>query len=233
MDLIGDFAKALGQLVSDRRFQWVVMKALILTVALLAAVTAGVVWSVSLLPDPLFTLPWIGPVSPPLLGAQTLALGGMLIASSFLMFPVAALFLGLFLDKIADAVEERHYPGLPMTRRPGLLEGLRDGIGFALTLIAANALALMLYLLLAPLAPVIFYALNGYLLGREFFQMTALRHSPPPEARRLRRTHRWRIWIAGLLIALPLSVPLLNLLVPVLGLATICHQYHRLTRHST
>ncbi|MEL6476452.1 MAG: EI24 domain-containing protein [Pseudomonadota bacterium] len=232
MALIGDFLKALGQLATDRRFQWVVLKALLLTLGLLGAMTAGAVWAVGLLPDPLFTLPWIGPVSVPLLGAQGLALGGMLVASAFLMFPVAAIFLGLFLDQIADAVEARHYPGLPDTRRPGMVEALRDGLGFALTLVAANALALILYLLLPPVAPLIFYALNGYLLGREFFQMTALRHSAPAEARQLRRRHLLRIWLAGLLMAVPLSIPIINLLIPVLGVATICHQYHRLVQRS-
>ncbi|MEM0943957.1 MAG: EI24 domain-containing protein [Pseudomonadota bacterium] len=227
MALIGDFLRALGQL-SDRRFLWVVLKSLILTVALLAGVGALAAWAVTLLPDPLFTLPWIGPVAAPTLGLQGLALGGLILASSFLMFPVAAIFVSMFLDEIADAVEARHYPGLPPTRRPGLGEGLLSGLGFAGVVIGANLLALVLYLIFVPLAPVIFLGLNGYLLGREYFQMVAIRHHGRAEARALRRRNWLRSWLAGVLMAIPLTVPILNLVVPVLGVATITHQVRRL-----
>ena len=228
MALIGDFLRAVSQL-GDGRFLGVLLKALGLTIALLIGITVAAVWALALLPDPLFTLPVIGAVSIPVLGAQGLALGGMLIASSFLMFPVAAVFVGMFLDQIADAVEARHYPGLPETRRPGLVEGLTVGLGFAGTIIVANLIALIFYILFAPAAPLIFYALNGYLLGREFFQMVAIRHIGPSEARDLRRRHWLRVWLAGLLMAVPLSIPIVNLLIPILGVATVTHQYHRLS----
>lgn len=231
MALIGDFFRALGQL-ADRRFRWVLLKSLGLTLAILIAVTALAVWAVALLPDPLFTLPWIGAVSIPVLGAQGLALGGMLLASVFLMFPVAAIFVGMFLDEIADAVEARHYPGLPETRRPGLIEGALSGLGFAGTILVANLIALIFYLLLPPFAPLIFYAMNGYLLGREFFQLVAARHIDGPATRVLGRTYWLRIWLAGCLVAVPLSIPILNLIVPVLGVATMTHQYHRLYRRA-
>ncbi|MEM7506824.1 MAG: EI24 domain-containing protein [Pseudomonadota bacterium] len=231
MALIGDFFKALAQF-ADRRFRWVLLKSLGFTLAILIAVTAVAVWAVTLLPDPLFTLPWIGAVSVPLLGAQGLALGGMLLASVFLMFPVAAIFVGMFLDEIADAVEARHYPGLPDTRSPGLIEGALSGLGFAGVMVLANLLALIFYLLLPPFAPFIFYAMNGYLLGREFFQLVAIRHRDSPTVRRLRKTYWLRIWLAGCLVAIPLSIPILNLIVPMLGVATITHQYHRLANRA-
>lgn len=227
MAILGDLTKALGQF-GDRRFQWVFLKGLLLSFALLALITAGAVWLVTFLPDPLFTLPWIGPVGLPALGLQTLALGGMLLASAFLMFPVTAVFIGLFLDEIADAVEAKHYPDNLAPRSPGLIEGALAGLGFAGTVLIANLIATVAYLLLAPLAPVIFIALNGYLLGREFFETIAIRHLPAREVKPLRRRFRLRIWLAGALIAIPLSVPVLNLIVPVLGVATMTHQYHRL-----
>ncbi|MEM7178833.1 MAG: EI24 domain-containing protein [Pseudomonadota bacterium] len=227
MALIGDFLKAVGQM-TDRRFLNVLLMALGLTIALLVAITWVAAWSLSLLPDPLFTLPWIGPVSLPLTGAQGLAVGGIILASGFLMFPVAAVFVGMFLDQIADAVETRHYAGAGETRRPGWVEGLLTGLGFAGVVLGANLLALIFYLVLPPLAPFIFIALNGYLLGREYFQLVAVRHIGPEAAEALRRQHWIRVWIAGVLMAIPLSIPVLNLLVPVLAVATITHQYHRL-----
>lgn len=229
MALIGDFLRAIGQF-SDRRFIGVVLKALMLTLGLLIGVTALGSWAVTFLPDPLFSLPLVGDVGLPLSLLQGATIVGFFIASAFLMFPVAAIFVGLFLDQVADAVEETHFPGAGETRRPGILEGLVGGLGFAGVILGANVAALILYLLLPPFAPLIFYAMNGYLMGREFFQMIAARHLGPAEAVRLRKAHWLRVWLAGLLVAIPLSVPLLNLLAPVLGVATMTHQYHRLAR---
>ena len=46
------------------------------------------------------------------------------------------------------------------------------------------------------------------------------------------RRHGPTIWIAGVLMALPLTVPILNLFVPILGAATFTHLYHRLAARS-
>lgn len=86
------------------------------------------------------------------------------------------------------------------------------------------------YLLLPPLAPLIFLALNGFLLGREYFQLIAARRLGRAGARALRRRHAATIWLAGALMALPLLVPVVNLLVPVIGAATFTHLYHRLPK---
>ncbi|MBY8975604.1 EI24 domain-containing protein [Rhodobacteraceae bacterium NNCM2] len=232
MALINDFLRAIGQM-TDKRFLNVLLMALGLTIGLLIAITALAAWSMSLLPDPLFTLPWIGAVSLPLSGLQGLAVGGMVLASAFLMFPVAAVFVGMFLDQIADAVEARYYPGAGATRRAGIIEGLTTGLGFAAVVVIANLVALIVYLILPPFAPLIFIAMNGYLLGREFFQLVAVRHIGPRDAEALRRRYWLRVWIAGMLMAIPLAIPILNLVIPVLGVATITHQYHRLASRNT
>jgi uncharacterized protein involved in cysteine biosynthesis len=44
----------------------------------------------------------------------------------------------------------------------------------------------------------------------------------------MRRRHLGRIWLAGTAMAVPLSVPLLNLVVPVIGVAVFTHQFQRL-----
>ncbi len=84
------------------------------------------------------------------------------------------------------------------------------------------------YPFLGPASPLLFWAVNGYLLGQEYFAMVAARRLPPDEAKALRARHRGRIWGAGVLMALPLSVPLVNLVIPVLGTATFTHLFHRL-----
>jgi uncharacterized protein involved in cysteine biosynthesis len=82
--------------------------------------------------------------------------------------------------------------------------------------------------LFAPLAPIIFWGLNGFLLGREYFTLAAIRRVGRTKAKQLRRRHVGRIWLAGALMAVPLSVPLVNLLIPILGAATFTHLFHAL-----
>ena len=96
--------------------------------------------------------------------------------------------------------------------------------------LGANLLALLAYLLLAPLAPLIFVALNGWLLGREYFSVAALRRLSPGEAQLLRSRHTMEIWALGALVALPLAIPVVNLLVPTLGAAAFTHLFHRLVK---
>lgn len=227
--IFSDFAKALAQL-GDPRFRRVLWLGIGLTFALLfaayAAVALGVAW---LAPDTI-TLPFIGEVTwiKKLLSWGSLLL--MLVFSMFLMVPVASAFTSLFLDQVADAVEDRHYPGLPEATPVTFIDGLRDSLKFLAVLIVANLLALVLYLMFLPVGALIFWMLNGFLLGREYFQMVAARRLGRDAARQLYRAHAGQIWLAGALMAVPLSVPLLNLLVPILGAATFTHLFHRLVR---
>ncbi|MFQ5564816.1 MAG: EI24 domain-containing protein [Paracoccaceae bacterium] len=228
MGMIADFLRAAGQL-TDARFAGVLAWALALTLGLLAALSLGAVWLVGLLPVS-FDLPLVGEVATPFSAVRGLALGAMVWLSAFLMFPVAAMFVSLMLDRIVDAVEARHYPELTPARPMGLAEAIRGGLGFALVVLAVNLVALIFYLLAGPFAPLVFWAVNGYLLGREYFELVALRRLEPDGMRRMRGRHGVRIWLAGALMAVPLSIPLLNLLVPVVGVATYTHMFHRLWR---
>lgn len=225
--MLSDFSRAIGQ-VFDRRFVKVLIKAIALTLSLLIGFTMLLMYLISFVPDVSFTIPLIDYEVTFLSElAATASLGLMLFLSSFLMFPVAVLFIGLFLDEIADAVEARHYPSLPAPRRQGWGEALTQSLEFTLVLIGANILALIIYLLSTVLAPVIFWLVNGYLLGREYFEVVAARRMERGEAKSLRRRHLFATWIAGALIAVPLSIPVLNILAPVIGVAAFVHLYHR------
>lgn len=225
--IVGDFFKALRQL-TDRRFRKVLWMGLGLTVILLFCMTALLVWVAQWLSPETTSLPGFGEITWVGDFFSLAAIFVMLFMSVFLMVPVASAFTGLFLEDIADAVEARHYPDLAPVPRLGLYETLRDSINFFGVLVAVNLLALALYIPLGPLAPVMFWVVNGYLLGREYFQLVAMRREGREGANALRRKHRGRVWIAGTLMAVPLSVPLVNLLIPILGVATFTHQYHRL-----
>lgn len=222
---------ALAQL-GDPRFRRVLLLGLALTIGLLLGIGTLFIWGVQwLIPDTL-SLPWIGDIT--WLDSLGTVAGGllMLVLSVFLMVPVASAFTGFFLEDVAEAVESRHYPGLPPARRQSLADQLRESAGFLLLLIGVNMVALLVYLLLAPAAPLIFWSVNGFLLGREYFQMVALRRMPRAEAVALRRRHAGTIFLAGALMAVPLSLPLVNLLVPIVGAASFTHLYHALTGRS-
>lgn len=225
--ILGAFSAALGQL-PDRRFRRVVLLGIGLALALLAATYGLLLAVIDLMAPETLTLPWVGEIHwlQDLLGWGSLLL--MAGLSIFLMAPVAALFSGLFLDDVAQAVEDRHYPALPPAPRRGFYDGLVSSVNLFGVIVAVNLLALLAYPFAGPFAPVVFWVVNGYLLGREYFLTVAERRLDRPVARAMRKANAGRIWLAGVLMAAPLSVPVVNLVIPVLGVATFTHLYHRL-----
>lgn len=221
------FFKALGQ-IGDPRFRRVMGLGVLLALALLAAVYAGFLVLINSFVPGTIDLIFVGPITgiDALLGWGSLFL--MLGLSVFLMVPVASAFSGLFLEEIADAVEDRHYPGLPPVTPVRLGDSLVDSLNFLGLVIAANVLALVLYIFAGPFIPVVFWAVNGWLLGREYFTLVATRRIGREGAKALRAQNSGRIWLAGILMAAPLSVPLVNLVIPVLGVATFTHLFHRM-----
>ena len=227
--ILSSFLAALGQW-TDARFRRVVLLGVALTLALLVAVYALMLVAIQWLVPETTTLPLLGPVG----GLDTLLSFGsillMLLASVFLMVPVASAFTGLFLEDVVDAVEDRHFPTLPDARPQRLSEGLIGAVNFFGIALAANLIALFLWPFAGPLVPVLFWSVNGYLLGREYFTLVAQRRIGRDEAKALWRANKARIWGAGVLMAAPLSIPLVNLLIPVFGVATFTHLFHRLNR---
>ena len=228
MNLLSDFSKAIRQL-RDPKFMWVLIKAVGLSAVLFGGAYFGLIYlATAILP---------GSIDPPFFDPipigdwfDEMALGGALILAVFLMFPVAMVIIGIFLEEIADAVEKRFYPHLPPVPRLPITAIMGEAMRFLMIMIVANLLALIIYFASTLLAPVIFWVVNGYLLGREYFQLVAMRRLGLREADKLRKKHRWEIWFAGILMAIPLSVPVLNLLIPLLGVATFTHQFHRLSK---
>ncbi|MCV3271411.1 EI24 domain-containing protein [Roseobacter sinensis] len=221
------FFSALGQM-TDRRFRRVLLLGLALTLALLIAASAAFVWLISGLVGETTTIWFIGEVS----WLQDLVSWGsallLAVLSSFLMIPVASAITSMFLETVAQAVEDEHYPHLPPATSVPFGDALRDTVNFLGVLIAANLAALILYLIFAPAALFIFWGLNGFLLGREYFTLAALRRVGRKEAKVLRSRHMLTIWAAGTLMAIPLTIPLLNLIIPILGAATFTHLFHLL-----
>lgn len=222
------FLRALSQF-GDGRFQRVLVLGIGLTIALLAGVTWFLVKTVgNFLPETV-SLPWFGEIGWLSGAASGLTIAGMLVASVFLMVPVASAFSSIFLDDVADAVEDRFYPDVGEAPRTPWGTALADTLTFLVVMLLANIAALVLYLFFPPFAPLIFWGLNGFLLGREYFQITAMRRLGRRGAKELRRQHLFTIWAAGVLMAVPLTIPLVNLTVPVLGAAVFTHLFHLLS----
>ncbi|MEQ6250619.1 EI24 domain-containing protein [Sulfitobacter sp. HNIBRBA3233] len=222
------FGLSLSQ-IGDPRFARVLGIGIALTVALLIGFSAGLVWFVGWLAGDTVWLPVLGDVQwiDDLLSWGALAL--MLVLSIFLMIPVASAITSLFLDDVADAVEAVHYPALHQKPRTPFGDALRDSINYLGVLVGVNILALILYIIFTPVALIIFWLVNGLLLGREYFALVAMRRVGRMRANEMRRKHFVTIWAAGTLMAIPLTVPILNLVVPILGAATFTHLFQFVT----
>jgi len=222
------FSKALAQF-TDPRFRSVLWKGVGLSFALLLVVYTVFIFALQWALPESFTLPIIGEITfvDELLSIASIFL--MLALSVFLMVPVASMFTGFFLDDVADAVEDSHYPHLPMADRLTMADNFREGLTFLGVLILANMLALVLFF--TPLGPFAFYGINGFLLGREYYRMVAVRRLGREGAKAAFRQHLAAVWIAGIFMVVPLSIPVINLLIPVLGVATFTHLFHRLERY--
>jgi CysZ protein len=225
--ILSDFLKSIAQF-DDPKFRRVLWRGMGLTIVLLIAACLLVNFGINQLLSSAWAANLIGNQS--WLGAL-INVGGVLFTialSIWLMVPVTSAIIALFLDEVAQAVEARHYPHLPKQTATKLQDQILVGIRFLGILLLANIGALILSMIVPLLAPFVFWATNGYLMGREYFQMAAMRRMPRAQAQELFQRHQGSIWTAGILIAIPMSIPLVGLFIPILGAATFTHQFERL-----
>jgi CysZ protein len=177
---------------------------------------------------------WLGPSShtPLLILTKMLAVAaalGIIVGSIFLMPAVTALVAGLFADEIAAEVERSHYPNEPPGMAVPPARALIEGVKTALLAVAVYLVAVP-FLLFAGFGAVIFFFATAFLLGREYFELAAMRFHPPADAKRLRKMHRGTVFLAGLFIAAFVSIPIVNLATPLFGVAFMVHLHKRLAR---
>ena len=167
-------------------FRGVLLKSLALTIALLVALWLALEWLLAQLGRHAMAVARHGVL-------DILTGIGLVIGLGFLVAPVAALFAGLFLDDIAEAVERTHYPADPPGRPLPLARSLATSLKFLGVVLLVNALALPLVLFVG-FGVLIFLVANAYLLGREYFELAALRHHDEATVRRLRARHSGTIF---------------------------------------
>ncbi len=223
--MILDAALAAARQLFSPAFRTVFLKTLGLTLLALAALWFGLKELFEWL-----ALPWINALLPSLpdwagwfgVLAGIIAGIGLALALALLIAPVTAIVAGLFLDDIAEAVERVDYPRDPQGQAVPALRSLVLALKFLAVVIAGNLVALLL-LLVPGVNIAAFFLVNGYLLGREFFEFAAMRFRPETEAKALRARNAGTVLFSGFVIAGFLAVPLLNLLTPLFAAAMMVH----------
>jgi CysZ protein len=159
-------------------------------------------------------------------------------AGSYLLFPgVVTMVMGVLTDKIADAVEEEYYPNRLGHRDVPYGDLIISAAKLALIMLTINLVFLIPYIILLIAGGIgfilLFVAVNGLLLGREYFEMVAIRHMSPREVTALRKSNSGAIFMGGALIAAMFMIPFLNILAPIIGAAVMTHIFHHMADQPT
>ena len=214
--MIRAFGKALDQL-SDPAIRRVVWKSVAGTVLIFAALLFAVGWVLA--NTSFFEIAWIETAVDLFGGLATVFL-------ALILFPgVVAALVSVLLEDVADAVEARHYASLDPPHPLGWLTLFGASARLVALTVVLNILVLPLYLV-PGLNLIVYYGLNGYLLSREYFEVVALRRLDPAQAHTLRRRYRVHLWLAGAATTALLTIPLVNMIAPVIGTAAMVHLFH-------
>jgi len=223
--MIVESARAAASHLFRPEFRAVLWKSLGLTLLLLVGAWFGLREIFEWLALPFFEgmmpdLPswtgWIGFI------AGLFASIGLALGLALLIAPVTAIVAGLFLDDVAEVVEKEDYPGDPAGKPLPAIRSMVLSIRFFGVVILGNIAALLM-LLIPGVNLIAFFIVNGYLLGREFFEFAAMRFRSEAEAKALRAQNAGTVFLAGLVIAAFMAVPLLNLLTPLFAAALMVH----------
>jgi len=153
---------------------------------------------------------------------------GIITGALFLMPTIAAFIGTFFVDETAEAVEREYYPAEPLGRALPLFRALIEGMKIALLTLIVYFFALP-FIFFAGLGVIILFLANGYLLGREYFELAAMRFRPPYEAKAMRKANAAYVFLCGMVIAVFVSIPVVNLATPIFAMAFMVHVHKRMT----
>ena len=223
--MINAIIKTINQFF-EPTFWRVFVKSLVITVILLGfSLWAGLEMASSIPTTGYGWLDWI---------IEAITPFGAFLAALVLYPALSSLVMGLFLDDIAMAVEQRHYPNDPAGTPIGVGRSLKSATQLAVTLVLVNLVALPFYLifLFFPMMSIgLYYLINGYMLNKEYFEQVALRHGDAVMHKALRRKHGGKLFLAGCAIAFLYSVPILNLTTPLLATGLMVHLFKDFNQH--
>jgi len=214
ISVFGAISKALAQL-GDPAIQRLIGLSIALALAVFVAV-GGLAW---------FLIDWLSGLQG--WWAHTAEVGGVLatLVIAWFTFPaLAAAISAVFAERVIDAVEARYYPGRPEPLQVSIWAAMLDGLKLALLSLIVNIVALP-FLFFPPIYLVITYGVNGWLLGREYYEMPAFRRLERGQAKRVYAAHRGRFTLGGVLIAFLSTVPIVNLIAPIVATAFMVHLF--------
>lgn len=215
--MIRAFELAVRQL-SDPKLRGVIWQSLLLSLVLQIAIGALAWWALQSFAT--FRWHWVNEL------VRWLG-GGAVVALALLLFPASfGIVVSVFTEKIADIVESEYYPALGPAHGVPIWTGIWTGMVFLVAVIVLNLVMLPLYLLalfVAGLGAVLFYGLNGWLTGRVYYETVALRRLSASDVKAWRGANVGTLWLTGMVIVFLGTIPVLNLIVPVLGTAAMVH----------
>jgi CysZ protein len=153
---------------------------------------------------------------------------GVVFGAVFLMPAITSLVASVFVDDVADLVEREHYPAEHPGAALPLGLAMTEGVKTALLTILVYLIALP-FVFLAGAGFIAFFIATAWLLGREYFELAAMRFRSPAEAKAMRKQNAAIIFTAGLVIAAFVSIPVVNLATPLFGMAFMVHMHKRLS----
>lgn len=199
---------------------------LLLCVATALGVGAAAVWA---------ALTFIPPLIPAGTGwfafadeAGTVLTGVAAVLLAFvLLAPVSIITANVLFDVVAERVEKSRLAPAPAGTGMAPLKSLSAGLKIAGLALLLNVLAIPLYFV--PVVNLVtFWCLNGFLMGREYFLLAALRYRNWEEAQALRARYPLTVFLGGLACAVCLTVPLLNLAGALFAIATMARLHRSL-----
>ena len=205
--------RAIGQL-DDPAVRGVLLRSIGWSIACFAALHVGAIWIIHRALALHGWLAW---------GADILGSVAASVLALWLFLPVATAIGMMYFDRIAASVERRFFPWLPPPAGASLMEQAWDGVVVALKVLALNVLALILAFLLPGIGLILGWMIAAYAIGRGLFVAVAMRRMPRKMAEALYRSSRGVVLTQGAILALAAYVPVLNLLVPVVGVAAMVH----------
>jgi uncharacterized protein involved in cysteine biosynthesis len=153
---------------------------------------------------------------------------GIVFGAVFLMPAITSLVASVFVDDVADHVEREHYPAERAGQALPVGRALIEGSKTALLTILIYLIALP-FVFIAGAGFIAFFVATAWLLGREYFELAAMRFRSVEDAKLMRKQHAATVFTAGLFIAAFVSIPIVNLATPVFGMAFMVHMHKRLS----
>lgn len=214
--LLKPWLQTLQSLTRNSKLLGVMVACVLITLVLLGAFIGLVAWG--FLSTEFFATAWL----------ET----GVDIAGGLLAFIIAWFAAPIIMPAIAGLFEEyivkatyHAIPNSPEGKEPPFFQSLYYDSRFAVKGLLYNILVLPLYLI--PVVNVfVYYVLNGYLLGRSFFLITARWHTGDTKnALSKYNQHKKMLFAHGVVLSFLATIPLASIFIPFIGIVLMTHIY--------